>query len=465
MAEKTLSALPRELRQLYTKATEALQRDNFDYAISMLNQILAREPGLYECRKALRTAQSRKSGSGSGFFKRMLNSAGSSPNMAKAQVALHRNPAEAIQLAEQVLNNDPNSSAAHRIIVEAARALDMPFTEMMSLEVLFTNSPRNKDIAIQFANSLGNTGKPQLAVTILGELYRTNPSDNELAQALKNLSAQKTLDEGGYEALADGSGSYRDILKDKEEAVTLEQENRQVKTEDTADRLIREKEARLRNEPGSIKLLRDLAELYTQKKQFDTALSYYQKIKATDVGADVGLDRAITETVLRKYDDQIAGLDPNSPDHTEEVARIEAEKQAFQLAETQKLVERFPNDLQLHFELGQVYMQFGKVGEAIQEFQKSQANPQRKIASMNALAQCFAKRKMFDIAARTLQNAIKEKAVFDDEKKELTYNLGVVLQSMGKKEEAVEQFKLIYEVEIGYKDVAARVDAYYSGQS
>jgi tetratricopeptide (TPR) repeat protein len=464
MAEKTLSALTRDLRQLYTKAHEALQRDNFDYAIDLLNQILAREPGLYECRRALRTAQTRKAGKAGGFFKKMLHSAGSSPGLAKAQVALHRNAAEAIQLAEQVLNNDPASSAAHRIIVEAARILEMPFTEMMSLEALFTNSPRNKDVAIQFANSLGATGNPGMAETILGELYRTNPNDNDLAQALKNLSARKTLNQGGYEALADGSGSYRDILRNKEEAVTLEQENRQVRTEDTADRLIREYEARLKNEPKNIKLLRDLAELYTQKKQFDTALGFYQQLKGLDIGADVGLDRAISDTILRKYEHQIAGLDPNAPDHPEDVARLEAEKQTYQLAECQKRAERFPMDLQLRFELGEMYLKVGKISEAIQEFQKAEAGP-RRIAAMNYLAQCFAKRKMNDLAARKLQSAIKEKTVFDDEKKELIYNLGLVLQSMGKKEEAVEQFKLIYETEIGYKDVAARVDAYYAEQS
>ena len=35
---------------------------------------------------------------------------------------------------------------------------------------------------------------------------------------------------------------------------------------------------------------------------------------------------------------------------------------------------------------------------------------------------------------------------------------------MGKKEDAVEQFKHIYETDIGYKDVAAKVDAFYAGQ-
>jgi hypothetical protein len=83
---------------------------------------------------------------------------------------------------------------------------------------------------------------------------------------------------------------------------------------------------------------------------------------------------------------------------------------------------------------------------------------------MGYLAQCFARRKMNDLAAKTLQNAIKEKLVFDDEKKELIYQLGSVLETMGKREEAMEQFKLIYEVEIGYRDVAKKVDDYYAGQ-
>jgi tetratricopeptide (TPR) repeat protein len=114
--------------------------------------------------------------------------------------------------------------------------------------------------------------------------------------------------------------------------------------------------------------------------------------------------------------------------------------------------------------LGQLYFQAGKISEAISEFQKSQNNPHRRVASLNYLAQCFAKRKMYDMAARTLQNAIKEKPVLDEEKKELIYNLGSVLESMGKKEEAIEQFKIIYEVDIGYKDVAAKVEGYYGGQ-
>ena len=153
-----------------------------------------------------------------------------------------------------------------------------------------------------------------------------------------------------------------------------------------------------------------------------------------------------------------------APDHAERSAQLQAEKLAFQVAECQKRVVNYPTDMAIRYEMGVLYFQTGKIGEAIQEFQKAQGNPHKRLAAMNYLAQCFARRKMFDLAAKTLQNAIKEKIVFDDEKKELIYHLGCVFESMSKKEDAIEQFKLIYETDIGYKDVAAKVDAYYAGQ-
>jgi tetratricopeptide (TPR) repeat protein len=293
---------------------------------------------------------------------------------------------------------------------------------------------------------------------------RQAPSDNDLAQALKNVSARKTLDEGGYEALADGSGSFRDILKDKQESIILEQQNRQVQPEDKAEMLIRDYENRVKNEPNNLKILRNLAELYTQKKQYDKALEYYDRIKASDIGADASLDRGIADTRLRKFDQEISQLDPNAIDYSEKLAQLEAAKQTYQLAEVQKRAERFPTDLAIRFELGQLYFRLGKISEATKEFQKAQTNPHKKIASMNYLALCYARRGINDLAATTLQEAIKEKLIFDDEKKELVYNLGTIYEKMSKPEEAIAQFKNIFAVDSSYKDVEAKIDAYYGGQ-
>jgi tetratricopeptide (TPR) repeat protein len=231
-----------------------------------------------------------------------------------------------------------------------------------------------------------------------------------------------------------------------------------------AERLIGEYEARLQTEPNNLKLVRQLAELYAQKKQFARSLALYDRVKNSEMGNDPSLERSIADTIVRRFDHQLEQLDPAAPDYTEQSAKLQAEKLNFQVTECQKRVEKYPTDLAIRFEMGQFYFQTGKITKAIQEFQKAQGNPHKRLAAMSYLAQCFAKGKKFDLAARTLQNAIKEKVVFDDEKKELVYNLGCVLESMGKKEEAIEQLKLIYEMDASYKDVAAKVDAFYAGQ-
>jgi tetratricopeptide (TPR) repeat protein len=465
MAEKNLNEIARDARSLFNRGMEALERDNFDYAIALLNQVLVTEPGFFDCRKALRDAQFRKAGTGgSGFFKKMLSGAGNSPQVAKAKMALNKNPAEAMAIAEQILNGDPGSSAAHRIIVDAGTALELPRTVAMSYETLAKNSPKDKTLAIEFARAVSAIGEGTRAEKILVDLMREMPGDGELRDALKDLSARKTMDEGGYGALEGGGGSFRDILKDKKEAVSLEQEKRVQKSEDVTERLIGEYEARIQTEPNNFKVTRSLAELYTQKKQFDRALELYVRVKQSDMGNDPSLDQAIASTIVKRFDTQLEQLNPFDPEHAAQVEKIKAEKLAFQVDECQKRVEKYPTDLAIRYEMGVLYFQLGKIGEAIQEFQKSQGNPYKRLASMSYLAQCFAKRKMFDLAARTLQNAIKEKPSFDDEKKDLIYNLGAVLESMGKKEEAIEQFKQIYEMDAGYKDVSAKVEAFYSGQ-
>ena len=465
MAEKKLNEIPPDLRRLYTKAGEALQHENFDYATTLYCQVLQKEPAVFEIRKALREAQIRRSaGASKGFFKKMMSGAGSSPQLAKAKITLSKNPAEALAIAEEVLNGDSNNLMAYRIVADAAVALEFPQTHVNALETMVRISPRDKSLVIEFANTVAETGgNAAVAEQFIDELIRTSPYDVDLQQAQKNLSAHKTLGEGGYGALEDGKGSYRDVLRNKTEAVSLEQEQRVQKSEDVATRLIGEYEARLQAEPNDVKLLTSLAELHTQKANYDRALEYYQRIQAISPG-DSSLDRAITDLNVRKFDVQIAQLNPFEEGHADKLAAIQAEKYAFQMADCQRRAEKYPTDLSIKFELGQYYFQTGKIAEAIAEFQKAQQNPNKRLAAMSYLAQCFSKRGMNDSAVRTLQNAIKEKPVLDDEKKDLIYNLGCVFEKMGKKAEAIEQFLIIYETDVAYRDVGKKIDDHYAGQ-
>jgi len=468
MPEKQINEIPPDLRRLYVKAGEAAQRENPDYAITLFCQILEKEPAFYDCRRALRVEQAKKtSASSSGFFKKMMSGAGASPQIAKAKMAMNRNPAEAMAIAEQVLNTDANNSYAHRVVVDAATAMELPKTAVMSLEVMARNSPKDKALIMEFADVAAQIGGEvaSSAEAALDSLIRITGFDPDLAQVQKNLSARKTMDEGGYSKLEGGEGSFRDILKDKDEARSLEQAQKVQKTEDTTARLIGEYEARLESEPDNTRMIRSLAELYTEKKEFDRALELYERIKNSSHGsADSGLDSAIANTMVKKMDHQLSQLNPFAPDHVDQIAQLKAAKTEFKLNECKQRVEKYPTDLAIRFELGQLLFEAGKISEAMGEFQKAQQNPNKRIQAMSYLAQCFAKRGINESAVRTLQNAIKEKPAFDDEKKDLIYNLGCVLETMGKKSEAIEQFLQIYETDIGYRDVAAKVDAHYASQ-
>ena len=461
MAEKNINEISRDARNLYNKAQEASQRDNTDYAIALFNQVLEKEPGFFEGRKALRAEQFKKAGAAKGFFKKMMSGASSSPLVAKAQLALRSNPAGAMAIGEQILNADPHGSAGHKIIVEAGKALELPQTVVLSYETLIKNSPKDKNLAIEYALACAEAGNAAPGERVLEAMLRETPNDGELNQALKDLSARKTLGEGGYSALEGGKGSYRDILKNKDEAVLLEQEKRAVKNEDVNDRLIRDYETRLQTTPNDLKLVRNLADIYTEKKQFDKAFELYDRVKNSEMGNDPSLLQAIAKTKVKEFDYKIEQINPFAPDHAAQVEQLKTAKLEFQVDECRKRVERYPTDLAIRFDMGVLYFQTGKYSEAITEFQKAANNPNKKIAAWGYLAKCYLQKKMYDFAADKFRDAIKEKLVFDEEKKELIYNLGSVLETMGKKDEALVQYKIIYGVDSGYKDVAAKVEASY----
>jgi hypothetical protein len=50
----------------------------------------------------------------------------------------------------------------------------------------------------------------------------------------------------------------------------------------------------------------------------------------------------------------------------------------------------------------------------------------------------------------------------DETKKDVIYELGACYELMGKPELAIEEFKMIYSEDIGFRDVADKINAFYS---
>lgn len=81
---------------------------------------------------------------------------------------------------------------------------------------------------------------------------------------------------------------------------------------------------------------------------------------------------------------------------------------------------------------------------------------------MNLLGVCYRELRMFDLAAKQLEDAEKELSAMDGIKKEILYNLALVYDLMGDPGRSLTCLKEIYEADYGYRDVAARVESSYS---
>ncbi len=459
MPEKQTNEIPRPLRDLYEKGKQAVARNNLDYALDIFLDVLNKEPAFLECRQALRKAQVQKSGQKKGLFSKLKKP---SPLLAKAKMVVNKNPREAMSLCEKALNADAQNSGAHRCLAEAALAEDFIETAILSLEFARGIEPNDREVAVELAEAYIAGRQGDKADAVLSEQLRKNPNDPELQKKYRDLSAQRTLGESGYEKLAKGEGDFRDALRDQDEAVKLEQEARGYKDEETLTKMAEEAYAALQAEP-SIQTARKYADLSFELKDYATALKYYKQILQQPGASDPALEKIVSQCQLKAFDKEKRDLDPEGEDYMARLEDIEKRKASFMLEDAKKRVDRYPNELGLRYDLGVLFFKTEKYTEAIKEFQRSQKDGKNRTRSLYYLGQCFAKKKMYDMASKQLETAIEEKKIQDEEAKDLIYTYGCILEEMDKRDQAIEQFKKIYEMDIGYKDVSDKVDAYYGG--
>ena len=458
MPEKTFDTVNRQARDLYQKAQGSIERNNLDYAIELFQEVLRLEPNFTKARKILRAAQMKRAES-QGSFKRAMAAAKVQPTLMKGRAVLGKNPAEAMVIAESALCEDPRNGQALQLLAEAAEAACYPETAAQTLDHHTQVNPRDTRALHSLGRIYCSLNQYDLARDVYNRLVQIDPSDFVAQKALKDSTAKGAMQTGGWEE----AKSYRDIIKDKEEAVSLEQQSRVVRAEDMIENLIQETLAKHKAEPGNPVHQRELGKLYGQKGDYERALQYLEKLLAAEAGADPTLEKEISEIRQKQLSDKVAAkkeqleAQPANAALTEELAVLERQLAALQLKDTLHLVERYPNDLLYRYDLGVLYVKTGNVQEAIEQFQRSIGQPQRRVSSLNYLGQCFQQLGLHDLAIDQYAKAIEELPLMDAQKKEITYNLGTAYEALGDIEKAVAEFKKIAAVDFGYRDIRNRI--------
>ena len=246
--------------------------------------------------------------------------------------------------------------------------------------------------------------------------------------------------------------------KDEEEAESVPSD---YTSEDVLEEKIYFMEEKLQEEPNNHKLAVDIARLYVERQDFERAFEYFDWVQENNTVGDSAIDKAIAEAHEAQFESELRQLNPDDPHEGAEHARLIEERDAFMLENCQERADRYPTMLEFRFELGEWLFRAGDVNEAIHAFQRAQNSPGHRLRSLSYLGQCFLQRGMHDMAVSMFEKGLQEKSAMDDQKKEMVYHLGCVYEEIGKIAEAMEQFKSIYEVDIGYRDVATKVESGY----
>jgi len=456
MAEVKLEDVPRKVREMYDKGFAALERGNLDYAMDLFLTTLDLEPHLLHARKFLRATQLKKNqGKKTGALARKLSAMTSLPAVAGVTASINKNPLKALRSAEELMCKDPLNMSFIKVLSKAAVAAKMPEVAVQAMEIAKDNLPKDVELLNELGALYLEVEDPAKAKSCFEEVSRLRPNDQVALKALKDASALATMKKGNWET----GTNFQDMLKDSKEASQIEQEGKAVKTSKDIDALIKATMSKIQREPDNINYRRALADLYVKTERFDEARQALADAQKIAGGADAQIDMAISSIRLKHYDYNIVTM-REAGDEAGAAAQ-EKERGEFNFKDTQERVTRYPNDLQFKYELGVLLYERNMLNEAIQHFQQAQRNPQRRIMALYHLALCFKDKNQLDIAMEQLEKAASELTIMDSTKKDILYEMGTIAEAMQDGAKAVQYYKEIYAVDIGFKDVADKIEKAY----
>src|SRR5256885_5313669 len=119
MAVKAEKELSETQRSLWLKAVTAIELRNFGYAISLLQEILKQEPQFLTGRQLLRRTEVTRSKSAKKAF---FNISTAPIAVMKAQREIKKDPKRAMEMLENILEDEPYNRQANFVLKEAAIA-------------------------------------------------------------------------------------------------------------------------------------------------------------------------------------------------------------------------------------------------------------------------------------------------------------------------------------------------------
>jgi len=248
---------------------------------------------------------------------------------------------------------------------------------------------------------------------------------------------------------------------DAEDAIIQQLLNGTIHDADQAQLLIDRFSAELRKK-DSVDMRRKMADAYMIAGKYEDALREYRTVSDSLGVLDPVLDKHIEKAYIANLRSMVEKLQASPEEYDDpegQIAALEKDIYDYHWKHTRLRAERFPNDMQLQFDLAELQFECDMIDEAFASFSAIAENPQKRRGSLVYMGRCSLLRNEVEQAVGFLREAVNEMPRMDKYKREAMYYLGNALELAGDPEGAKENYRQILVSMAGYRDVPERLSA------
>ena len=443
----------------WKKGSEAMSKENWDYAIEMFGKSVMLVPDNLLYRQTLRGVERKKYGdNGSG-----AKMAGLRLTKVKTRIKtshLKKNWDAVDRAVEDGLKINPWEATLLFELGVAARERGFSEVATDAMRNAVANDTKNKMFARELAELLESRGDYSEASKIWQRLAKLDPTDAEARTKAMQVLTDNVIDRGGYE----GAETTRDAMADDEVAKRLG-----TATGGPADGPGQSEEADLvhqvRREPENVDHRLNLATFYRKSGKLEEAALTLKE--ALDIsGGNTGIRENLEDVeldLLRHNLNLARDKTTEEADNEEALRNVKALNGELIMREIEVFssrVERYPNDLKMKFDLGTRFVKIKKYAQAIPLFQVCVKDNRLETGALASLGKCFIAEKKGKLAIRQFEKAVESINQIDepDLYKEIHYYLGRLLEEEGDKSTAEHHYTEVLAVDYEYKDALARME-------
>ncbi len=446
------------------KAKVAVERRNYPYAIEVYQEILQIAPNDVEVRRSLRAVEIRQAKElGISRPMAILKNLGTYLKL----MLPSRNHEQVIIACERYLVSDPGNARILRKLARSLFAAGYKEPAAAVLEDLRQQMPDDLEGLRMLQNAYREMDDHKKALDINNEILKISPGDREASQAIRDLSATDMSEKFVEAATSSERGmGAQGIVKDEKEAERIRREA--LRTEDEVRAEIEAVRDDIKARPEDARLCVKLGNLYLRLRNFDEAETQFGKAKE--------LSPTEYTITMKMQDVDIARMRESARKLSKAMQANRADARAkaayrdgyyklldFRLKCFEEREKQFPTDLNIAFELGNIYFEKSSLDEAIKRYQRTVHDPKNRPKSYLNLGMSFQKKKQYDLALKQFTEGSDSLEIWNQAKMDLIYQRGDCHEEMGDSKKAAADFTAIYEKDISYRDVTERLAKHEKG--